>query len=128
MISKFVSPKALIHEGVIIGKNVNVFANCEIFGGTIIEDNVVIGYPSQESQILIKQDIGEASIEYQTYYDKKIVHTTLVQENCIIRSNSVIYEGAYIHDNFDCGHNVIIREFTTIGRSSFVYPNILLMR
>ena len=42
---------------------------------------------------------------------------TIVGQNSLLRSHSIIYAGTELGDNFNCGHRVTIREFT-------VAPNI----
>lgn len=41
-------------------------------------------------------------------------------ENCIIRSGAVIYCDVEIGDNFQCGHHVVIREYTKIGMKTSI--------
>lgn len=43
-----------------------------------------------------------------------------IGENPIIRPYSIIYSGVEIGDNFECGHNVVIREHTKIGDNTRV--------
>lgn len=43
-----------------------------------------------------------------------------IGENPIIRPYSIIYSGVEIGDNFECGHNVVIRENTKIGDNTRV--------
>jgi acetyltransferase-like isoleucine patch superfamily enzyme len=41
--------------------------------------------------------------------------TTIIGDNCVIRSHTVIYAGNKIGNNFQTGHGVNIREFNEIG-------------
>ena len=59
-----------------------------------IDDNVIIGYLSKSG-------------------GKK----TRIGDNCIIRSGTVIYAGTIIGENFQTGHNALIRENCHIGKN-----------
>ena len=48
---------------------------------------------------------------------------TIIGDNAIIRSNTVIYRGVEIGDDFETGHNVVIREGTKIGNNVLVGTN-----
>jgi acetyltransferase-like isoleucine patch superfamily enzyme len=43
-----------------------------------------------------------------------------IGEHAVIRSHTVIYAGTTIGDNFQVGHNALIREFTVIGNDCSV--------
>ena len=78
-----ISKTAIIHPGVILGK------------GCVIEDFVIIGFPSGRS--------GPAELE------------TVIGDNAIIRSHTVIYAGNRIGNNFQTGNKANIRELNEIG-------------
>ena len=44
-------------------------------------------------------------------------HPTVIGENAVIRSMSIIYGDSIIGDNFQCGHRITIREHTVIGNN-----------
>ena len=67
-----------------------LFKNVIIGKNAIIEDFCIIGNPPRG-----KKD-GEL--------------TTIIGDNAVIRSHSIIYAGNKIGDNFQTGHSVIIRE------------------
>lgn len=77
--------------------------DCIIYPNVIIGDNckigryVIIGEPPRGKKI------GELK--------------TVIGNNAIIRSHTVIYSGNTIGNNFMCGHNVTIRENNTIGNN-----------
>jgi acetyltransferase-like isoleucine patch superfamily enzyme len=54
-------------------------------------------------------------------YDKCI--TTILGENYTLRSGTIIYGGVNIGDNFQTGHNVLIRENTSIGDNVLIGTN-----
>ena len=73
------------------------YKNVEIGKNADIGENVLIGVPSKG-----KKD-GELK--------------TVIGDNAVIRSNTVIYAGNTIGDNFQTGHGVVIREENTIGNN-----------
>ncbi|PPD23198.1 MAG: hypothetical protein CTY18_05140 [Methylomonas sp.] len=52
---------------------------------------------------------------------KKSDKSIFVGNNAIIRSGTVIYYNTKAGCNFDCGHNVLIREGSRIGNNVYVY-------
>ncbi|WP_202708676.1 acyltransferase [Sporosalibacterium faouarense] len=74
----------------IIYPNVILGKNC------IIEDFVIIGKPSSDED----EDLS-----------------TVIGDNAVIRSHTVIYAGNKIGHNFQTGHNVMIRENNKIGNN-----------
>ncbi|MEW5693506.1 MAG: DapH/DapD/GlmU-related protein [Candidatus Hydrogenedentota bacterium] len=75
----------------IIYPNVEIGKNCEI------GDYVVIG------------------VKTRTQKDKDV--KTIISDNSIIRSHTVIYAGNIIGENFQTGHFVLIRENNKIGKN-----------
>jgi len=63
-----------------------------------------------------------------SFYDNNIKAKTSINSNSIVRSGAIIYEGSQIDKYFDCGHNAIIRENTSVKSNSFIYPNTLIGR
>jgi len=78
-------------------KNVSIGKNCQI------GDYVIIGVPPGN-----KQD-GELP--------------TIIGDNAVIRSHTVIYAGNIIGDNFQTGHHVLIREENKIGNNVSIGTN-----
>ena len=74
-----------------------VYPNVEIGEGAEVGDFVIIGLPPR----------GKAPGELKT----------IIGDNAIIRSHTVIYAGNAIGDNFQTGHAVMIREFNDIGHN-----------
>jgi acetyltransferase-like isoleucine patch superfamily enzyme len=73
-----------------IGKNAQIF------------EPVTLGFPSRE------------------YLGKKDFPGVTTGDNAVIRSGSILYCDVSIGDGFQCGHNVLIREKTTIGNNTSV--------
>ena len=105
-LSKFNNSNLRISPSAIIGKNVKIGEN------TIIYDNVVIG---DNSTICNNCVLGEPLNSYYTNPDEYINPKTIIGENALIRSHTIVYAGNIIGDFFQTGHRVTIRENTIIG-------------
>ncbi len=78
--------------------------NNVIFGkNCIVEENCEIGRPPSGSK------------------DGKL--KTIIGDNCLIRSGTVIYAGNVVGNNFQTGHNVLIREGNKIGNNVSIGTN-----
>jgi acetyltransferase-like isoleucine patch superfamily enzyme len=78
-------------------KNNKIYENVVIGKNAEIGDYVIIGKPSK----------GKIDGELKT----------IIGDNAVIRSHTVIYAGNKIGDNFQTGHHVTIRENNDIGNS-----------
>lgn len=97
---------ATISEKATIGKNVTIGIN------TIIYDNVHIGANSVIGPNCV---LGEPLVEY--YSEPGYENPPLeIGREALIRSGAVIYAGASLGDCFETGHNIIIREYSQVGR------------
>ena len=76
-----------------IAETAKIYPNVKIGKNCIIEDFCIIGAPFK----------GQTNEE------------TIIGDNAIIRSHTVIYAGNVIGDNFTTGNKVNIRELNTIG-------------
>jgi acetyltransferase-like isoleucine patch superfamily enzyme len=94
-----------------IGKDVVIGENVKIGDNTTIYDNVVIG-----SNTTICNDciVGEPLSGYYTDAGYSNPHT-IIGENSLIRSHSIIYAGAQLGKNLVTGHRIMIREETVTG-------------
>lgn len=84
----------------LICKNVHLGKNIQIQPG------VVIGLPPY----------GKKNGEFET----------IIGDNAIIRSNTIIYAGVKIGNDFQTGHNVVIRENNEIGDGFNIWNNSVL--
>lgn len=105
-----INNKYLMYDDVTVGKDVVIGYGTIIYPNVIIGDNTVIGPYSI---------IGEPS---SSFYNKNsgIVKEhdfkkTIIGQNSVIRSHSIIYEDVEIGEGFQSGHRVTIRENTFIG-------------
>ncbi|MFC2175811.1 DapH/DapD/GlmU-related protein [Bacteroidota bacterium] len=94
-----ISPSAIIGQNVKIGD------------GTVIHDNVVIG-----DNCIICNDcvIGEPLAAFYNDLDYSNPKT-VIGDNALIRSHSIIYANNSMGTHFETGHRIIIRERTQIG-------------
>ncbi len=99
----------IVGDNVIIGKNVAFGNAVKLYGNTHIHDDTYIG--------------DFVSIGYYDLLMKPSDDVTIIGSDSIIRSGSVIYRGVKIGNNFDCSHNVIIRNNTTIGDHCYILSN-----
>jgi len=87
----------MISESATIHPNVKLGKNC------IIQDFVIIG--------ILPKGYNAGDIK------------TVIGDNAIIRSHTVIYGGNKISSNFQTGHHVMIREFNEIGNNVSIGTN-----
>lgn len=109
------------------GTNVKLYGPVQIGHNAIIEDNVVIGHPS-----VFEINAGASSRgdfeQTDAFYNYVTKTPTIIGDNAIIRSGSIIYSGVTIGDNFDCGHHVIVREGSFIGSNVYFKSHSHIMR
>jgi len=103
----YVSKRAQVHG--IIMENAIILGRSIIGEETLIDNWVYVGYPIRRK---LKQ------------FPKKIEELDLISDGakigrgCVIRSFTVIYEGAELGDRVETGHGVLIRENSKIGSNS----------
>lgn len=96
----YISPKAKIGLNVKVGDN------------TVIYDNVIIGDNSIISNDCV---IGEPLNDYYKSEDDYLNPETIIGENSLIRSHTIIYAGVTTDNYFQTGHRVTIREYAKFG-------------
>ena len=110
----FASSKAKILSK-FVSKNTFIFGPSEIGENTIVDSNVIIGYPSRGS---LKEALSSAREYYELLEDAS--KGSKIGSNCHIRSGTIIYENVKIRNNVQTGHNVLIREFTEVGNNVII--------
>lgn len=94
-----------------VGENVKLGDNVRIGDNSIIYDNVTIG---DNSTICNNCVIGEPLTDY--YNSEKYDNPrTVIGNNALIRSHSIIYAQVETGSNFSTGHRVTIRENSSFG-------------
>lgn len=93
------------------------YGRSKIGSGTIIADNVIIGYPSR----------AELS-EVGSFEPAKLqnIEGAVIGENCILRDFGVIYSKTSVGDNVQSGHNYLVREETVIGSNTLIGSNVII--
>jgi len=107
---------AVINDGCHIGNDVVIEDDVYIDHNVIIRDGVTV---RKGSYIGSNSILGER--QYDWHKDKSSKpHPLVIGENSLIRSGATIYGGSTFGANFQTGHNVTIREKTTIGENCSV--------
>jgi UDP-3-O-[3-hydroxymyristoyl] glucosamine N-acyltransferase len=96
-----ISKNAKIGNNVKIGDNTTIYDHVEIGNNTIISNNCIIGEPL---------DNYYSNLNY-------INPKTVIGENSLIRSHSIIYADSVFGDDFSTGHRVTIREKSYFGNN-----------
>jgi acetyltransferase-like isoleucine patch superfamily enzyme len=84
----------------------------------VILENVALGYPS--GKILNDIHASGASIEEYAF------NGTTIRDNAIIRSGSTIYCDVSIGNDLRTGHNILVREMTTVGNNVLLGTNVII--
>lgn len=109
----------IIKENVFIGENVIIEDDVFIDYGVIIRDNVHI---KKGSFIGARCILGEYVMDFFKDRVNKL-HTLVIGENSLIRSETIIYGNCYIGENLQTGHRVTIREESKIGKNVKIGTN-----
>ena len=97
-----VSPTAELGQGVTIGPFCVVHDNVTVGAGSILDSHVVLGAPTAN------------------FFDDPATYEARpcrIGARAIVRSHSVVYAGADVGDDFECGHHITIREGSRLGAS-----------
>ncbi len=89
-----------------IGRNVRIGARCIIYDNVEIGDNTVIGNDCV---------LGEPLHDYYSQGENYSNPPTIIGEQSLIRSHTIIYAGNTIGHHFACGHRATLREYNTFG-------------
>jgi acetyltransferase-like isoleucine patch superfamily enzyme len=94
-----------------------IYGKSTIGKGTVIGDNVIIGYPSRE-ELSPNNSLDPGTL--------KNITGTNIGNNCILRDFGVIYSETILGDNIQTGHHYLIREKTTIGNGTLIGSNVII--
>jgi serine acetyltransferase len=111
----------------LVDPSVRRYGKVEIGRGVIIDANVTLGQPAATDLLARAPSAGHYTT-VQEFFDSFRPRTTVIGDEAIIRSGTVIYAGTVIESGFDCGHNVIVREDVRIGAGVYLKNNTELMR
>jgi len=94
-----------------------IYGRSTIGSGTVIGDNVIIGYPSRE-ELSQTNSFDSSTLENIT--------GTNIGNNCILRDFGVIYSNTIFGDNIQTGHHYLVREKTSIGNGTLIGSNVII--
>lgn len=103
----YISTRAQIHGAVM--ENAIILGESVIGEETLIDSWACVGYPTRRKLKRIPKKIEELD---------SISDGAKIGRSCIIRSFTIIYEGAELGDRVETGHGVLIRERSRIGSNS----------
>ena len=98
--------------------NVKIYGRSSIGKNAIMGDGVIIGYPT--ANILKRAASSGEDIKEMDFKG------AVIGDNAVIRSNTTIYTDVEIGNNLRTGHNVLIREDTTMGNDVLIGTNTIL--
>lgn len=107
-----------------MGANNWIHSSSKLYGttsigeGTVVMENVMLGYP--EHRLLM--EIIKRGIEIE---DQDFPGATIGKES-FIRAGTTIFSNVRTGDRFKTGHNAMIRENTSIGNSVLVGTNVII--
>lgn len=93
------------------------YGKSKIGEGTIIGDNVIIGYPSRDE---LK---GSKSLEPNELKD---IDGAIIGNNCTLRDYGIIYSRTVLGESVQTGHHYLVRERTKIGSKSLIGSNVII--
>lgn len=99
-------------------RHFKIYGRSSIGKNAAIGEGVIIGYPTAD--ILRKAASSGTNIEEMDF------RGTVVGDDAVIRSNSIIYTDVKISNNLRTGHNVLIREDTIIGDNVLIGTNTII--
>ena len=102
-----------IQDGTIICSDTNIGSHCYLDFGCIIRENVSLG---NNAFVGARCILGEYLVDFISERVKNI-HKTVIGNDAVIRSETIIYGENLIGDSFQTGHRVTIREKSKIGRN-----------
>ena len=112
----YISPNAIVEDGVYIGRNTAILAHVHLKRGTIVEDNCIVGKPSRAQmgrfQELLKTQGRKLTFED---YDSVVDTPTVIGENAQIHSGTIVYSGCTLEEGVIAEDRCVVRWDTTIG-------------
>jgi len=115
----FISSKAEVSPRSLISDTAIILGPTKIGDNSIIDLNVIIGYPCRSSLRKV--------IELRETFKFSLIRMldesssgSVIGEKCHLRPGTVIYERVKLGNNVETGHNVMIRENTEIGNNVVV--------
>ncbi len=115
----YISPRAEVAEQVYIGNNVVVLGQVRIARGTVIEDNCVIGKPSQ-SQLARFRDSFDGADRRPDYaaYEASVDTPTVIGEGVLLLAGATIFSGAQLAGGVVCEDGTMVRWDSTVDEAT----------
>ena len=110
----YISPRAKLGN-VLIGDTVVVLGASTIGDSSIIDNNVIVGYPVR-SKVKAARKKGD---NLNRLLDGLSDGSTIGGE-VHLRPGTTVYEGTVLGSRVETGHNVLIREKVTVGEGSII--------
>jgi acetyltransferase-like isoleucine patch superfamily enzyme len=98
-----------------------IHGSCKIYGTTVvgknctIMENVILGYPT--NKVLSEAQSSDQTLERYPFVGASI------GDNAVIRSNSTLYCDVTAGNGLRTGHNVMVREHTSVGNNVLIGTN-----
>lgn len=102
-----------IQDGTFLCSGSRIGAGSYLDFGVIVRENVILG---ENAFVGARCILGEYLMDFIEARDMQH-HQTIIGNNAIIRSETIIYGENVIGDNFQTGHRVTIREKSHIGQN-----------
>jgi UDP-3-O-[3-hydroxymyristoyl] glucosamine N-acyltransferase len=115
----WIGDRVQLGDGVVLGQCVRVWGPTRIGAGSIIDDCVAIGHPDPVEAGRARSRLG-ASLRSLAQMDDDVTAETVIGPGSTIRSGTVIYSGVRTGKNFDCAHNVVVREGCALGDDCYL--------
>ncbi len=114
----FISRKSLIGKATLIAQSSIILGPTKIGDKTLIDHNVIIGYPSRRSlrEVLRSHVLSDDLLKVLD----RASNGSRIGSECHIRPGTTVYEKVIIGDHVETGHNVMIREESTIGNNVII--------
>jgi acetyltransferase-like isoleucine patch superfamily enzyme len=100
-------------KGVFVHETARVYGRCSFGVNCRILEHVILGYPSR---VLLERHV-RGELEESEY------RGVVLGDNALLRPNTTVYDDVTVGDDFQCGHNVLIREATRIGEHVLLGTN-----
>jgi len=101
-----------------IHKTAKLYGSSNLGEGSVVLENVVLGYPQHS----ILMEIRKAGIETDEYE----FPGTTIGNNAFIRAGTTIFSNVRAGNDFKTGHNAMIRENTIIGDNVLIGTNVII--
>jgi len=100
-----------------MGQGVRIFPNVTIGSNVFVDDNVTIGYPNEGEFETFKADLQSGlHVRIEDY----VKSPTVIGDNSIIRSGTVICSGTKTGPYLDCDHGVFVGGKNSIGEDVMI--------